>query len=75
MLRSAVNVKGGTGAEYSGAFRSAVRFQAGHWPTLFAIAMTVFLDENKAKIFCLAKSEDMRLAFLKREIKGIEGAY
>jgi hypothetical protein len=37
MLRSAVKVKGGTGREYSGAFQSAVQFQAGHWPTLTAM--------------------------------------
>jgi hypothetical protein len=45
MLRSAVNLKGGTGAEYSGAFRSAVRFQAGHWPTL----VDVEDDENEQR--------------------------
>jgi hypothetical protein len=40
-----------------------------------AIAMTVFLDGNKAKIFCLAKSENLQLAFLRREIKAIEESY
>jgi hypothetical protein len=33
-LRHVVNIKGGSGAEYSGAFRSAVRFQPGYLPTL-----------------------------------------
>jgi Chromo (CHRromatin Organisation MOdifier) domain len=49
-LRRVVNIKGGAGAEYSGAFRSAVRFQPGRWPTLeappFAMGDLVWLSRR-----------------------------
>jgi hypothetical protein len=42
ILRSSVNVKSGTGAEYSGAFRSAIWFQAGRWLTLTTTTTSTF---------------------------------
>jgi hypothetical protein len=37
-----------------------------------ALGMAVFLDEKKAKIFCLAKATRLRILFIRREIEKLE---